>query len=85
MISETATNVTIRVSLSSGKGVRIEPGVDRFTILDSGVLMVECGDYKVSYFAPGQWDSIQVVDQDSLRRSQIKKFGNPGLDEEGRS
>ena len=84
MISETATNVTIPVSLSSGKGVRIEPGVDRFTILDSGVLMVERGDYTVSYFAPGQWDSIQVVDQDALRRSQIKKFGNPGMDEEGR-
>jgi hypothetical protein len=84
MISETATNITVRIALSSGKGVKIEPSVDRFTVLDSGVLMVERGDYQVSYFAPGQWDSIQVVDQDALRQSQIRKFGNPGMHEEGK-
>jgi hypothetical protein len=84
MISETATNITVRMSLTSGKGIRIEPGVDRFTILDSGVLLVERGDYQVSYFAPGQWDSIHVVDQDALRQSQIRRFGNPGMNEEGK-
>ncbi len=84
MISETATNITVRIALSSGKGVKIEPGVDRFTVIDTGVLMVERGDYQVSHFAPGQWDSIQVVDQDALRQSQIRKFGNPGMHEEGK-
>ena len=84
MISETASNITIRISMSSGKGIRIEPGSDRFTVLDSGVLMIERGDYQVSYFAPGQWDSIQVVDQDALHQSQIKRFGNRGMNEEGK-
>jgi hypothetical protein len=83
MISETAQNVSIRIALSSGKAIQIKQGVDRFTVLDSGVLMIELGDYKVSYLTPSQWVSIEVMDKDALQRHQQETFGRrPNFGEE---
>ncbi len=83
MISEAAQNVLIRITLSSGKGIQIKQGVDRFTVLDSGVLMIELGDYKVTYLTPAQWVSIDVLDKDAMTRHQQETFGRrPNFGEE---
>lgn len=75
MISEKAENVLIRIALSSGKGIQLKQGTDRFTVLDSGVLMIELGDYKVTYLTPAQWVSIDVMDKDAMTRHQQETSG----------
>ena len=83
MISEKAENVLIRIALSSGKGIQLKQGTDRFTVLDSGVLMIELGDYKVTYLTPAQWVSIDVMDKDAMTRHQQETFGRrPNYGEE---
>ena len=83
MISEKAENVLIRIALSSGKGIQHKQGIDRFTVLDSGVLVIELGDYKVTYLTPTQWVSIDVMDKDAMTRHQQETFGRrPNYGEE---
>ena len=83
MISEKAENVLIRIALSSGKGIQLKQGIDRFTVLDSGVLVIELGYYKVTYLTPTQWVSIDVMDKDAMTRHQQETFGRrPNYGEE---
>ena len=83
MISQEAQNVLTRISLPTGRGFQLKQGIDRFTVLDSGVLMIEFGDYKVTYLTPAQWVSIDVMDKDAMTRHQQETFGRrPNFGEE---
>ena len=75
MISQESPAVEMRITLKEGKGMRLNPKRDKFTILDNGVLIVEHGVHQVTYLAPTNWLDVQVIDQLTAKEENLRKYG----------